>query len=107
MRWMQVKLSSAVQEGRGLVAGQAIRRDEALLHVPERLLITPEAALRQSSIAALLDHAALPAWSVLAALLAELKIGRTGSESTWGPYIDALPLQNGCILEWSADEVRI
>ena len=89
------------------MAGQAIRRGEALLHVPERLLITPEAGLRHSSVAALLDHAALPAWSVLAALLAELKIGQTGPESTWGPYISALPLQTGCVLEWSADEVRV
>ena len=89
------------------MAGQAIRRGEALLHVPERLLITPGAALRLSSVATLLDHAAVPAWSVLAALLAELKIGQTGPESTWGPYIDALPLHNGCVLEWSADEVRV
>ena len=105
--WMQVKLSSAVQEGRGLVAGQAIRKGEALLHVPQHLLLTPEAALRCSSMADLLDHAALPAWSVLAALLAELKIGQTGTKGTWSPYIDALPLQNGCVLEWSADEVSM
>ena len=101
----QVALSSAVPEGRGLVAEQPIRRGEALLQVPERLLLTPDAALRDSSIGALLDHAGLPAWSVLAALLAELKLGRTSSRDRWGPYVDALPAQNGCVLEWSADEV--
>ena len=101
----QVKLSSAVPEGRGLVAEQPIRRGEPLLQVPERLLITPDTALRESSIGALLDHAALPAWSVLAALLAELKFGLPGSRDRWGPYIDALPAQNGSVLEWSADEV--
>lgn len=92
-------------EGRGLIAEQSIRRGEALLHVPERLLLTPDAALRDSSIGALLDHAALPAWSVLAALLAELKLGQTGSVDRWGTYVNALPAQNGCVLEWSADEV--
>ena len=92
-------------EGRGLVAEQAIRRGEALLQVPERLLLTPDAALRDSSIGALLDHAALPAWSVLAALLAELQLGQAGGVNRWGPYVNALPAQNGCVLEWSADEV--
>ncbi len=92
-------------EGRGLVAEQPIRRGEPLLQVPQRLLITPDTALRDSSIGALLDHAALPAWSVLAALLAELKLGLTGSTDRWGPYVNALPEQNGSVLEWSADEV--
>ena len=101
----QVRLSSAVPEGRGLVAERAIRRNEPLLQVPEHLLLTPDAALRDSSIGALLDRAGLPAWSVLAALLAELKLGRSGSRDRWGPYIDALPAQTGCVLEWSADEV--
>ena len=98
-------LSSAVPEGRGLIAEQAIRRGEALLQVPQRLLLTPDAALRDSSIGALLDRAGLPAWSVLAALLAELKLGQTSSRDRWGPYADALPAQTGCVLEWSADEV--
>lgn len=102
---LQVKLSSAVPEGRGLVAEQSIRRGEALLHVPERLLITPEAALRDSSIGALLDRARVPAWSVLAALLAELKLGLSGTSSIWMPYVGALPAQNGCVLEWSEGEV--
>ena len=57
---------------------------------------------------ALLDQAGVPAWSVLAALLAELKLGATGDAgSAWGPYIDALPVHNGCVLEWSSDEVGV
>jgi len=96
-----------VPEGRGLIAERALRKGEALLHVPESLLITPDTALRDSSIGTLLDHAGLPAWTVLAALLAELRLGLTGSTGKWGPYVDALPAQNGCILEWSPHEVGL
>ena len=53
MSCLQVRLSSDVPEGRGLVAERAIRKGEALLHVPEHLLITPDAVLRSSSIGSL------------------------------------------------------
>ena len=52
---LQVRLSSDVPEGRGLVAERIIRKGEALLHVPEHILITPDAALRSSSIGLLQD----------------------------------------------------
>ena len=100
----QAQLYSPGGEG-GWWAGQAIRRGEALLHVPERLLITPEAALRHSSVAALLNHAALPAWSVLAALLAELKIGQTGPETTWGPLHQCSAIAER-MRPWSGQQLR-
>lgn len=62
-----VTFSSAVPEGRESIVQQAIHKGEGLLHVPKRLLHMPDAALRDTSIRRLLDHAVLSAWSVQAA----------------------------------------
>ncbi|KAL4443502.1 hypothetical protein ABPG75_011239 [Micractinium tetrahymenae] len=89
--------------GRGLAATQPISKGEALLRIPQQLVITPAAAAQQSSLAPLLESTPLPAWSVLALWLAEARAA--GPAGEWWPYIQLLPDHTGSVLEWSEDEV--
>lgn len=44
----------------------------------------------------------LPTWSLLAVALCD---ARFGSGNDWSAYAHALPIDSGCILEWSDEEV--
>ena len=67
--------------------------------------LNAEAALQHSSLGGQLEAAGLPAWSVLAVALVEVRHGEGAHE--WREYAQALPSSTGCVLEWSEDEVSI
>ena len=88
------------------MATQGIRKGEKLLEVPDELLLTADAAARQSAIASQLLQDGFPTWSVLAAFLAEVRRSPAEAGNAWAPFVSALPSSCGCVLEWSRDEVR-
>ena len=90
--------------GRGLIAMQPIPRGEPLLRIPDRLLLTPAAALAGSSLAPLLSRHPLPMWSIMALWLAEARAA--GAAGEWWPYLRLLPARTGGVLEWSDAEVQ-
>ncbi|KXZ55876.1 hypothetical protein GPECTOR_2g1427 [Gonium pectorale] len=125
---MQLLLRQCGREGRGLVADRPLPRGEALLQLPDSLLITPERAAEECCMAPLLRRLSptspssstatattppalplpLPEWSLLALYLAELR-GRLAAgdrSSRWSPYVAMLPQRPGTVLEWPAKEAR-
>ena len=103
---MQVTLADCGQQGRGLVARERIKAGEALLKVPEDLLLTPELCLQHSRLAPVLEGTDLPAWSLLALYLIDVDIAAEADiQLPWSPYVSALPRQSGCILEWTPEQV--
>ena len=101
---VQLAAAAVPGSGRGLVASQAIGKGEALLHIPQQLLLTPAVAQQRSSLLGLLEGRPLPAWSVLALWLAEARAA--GSAGVWWPYLQLLPQRTGCVLEWTPEEVE-
>ena len=97
----RVRLADCSHQGRGLIASQSIRQGEALLRVPEAVLLTADVAQHGSRLGPLLERADLPAWSVLATFLTETA---ADPRSVWAPYAGVLPASTGCVLEWSAQE---
>eukprot|EP00198_Chlamydomonas_reinhardtii_P001652 XP_001690988.1 lysine N-methylase [Chlamydomonas reinhardtii] len=111
------------REGRGLVADRPLGRGEALLQLPDSLLLTPQRAAEESCLAPLLRQLSpagastsaagaaalpLPEWSLLALYLAELR-GRAAAGdrgSRWAAYVDMLPQRPGTVLDWPAKETR-
>ena len=79
---------------------------EALLQVPEALLLTPELCLQHSRLAPVLADAELPEWSLLALYLVDVDTASDlGVDLPWGQYVAALPRQSGCVLEWTPEQV--
>ncbi len=81
-----------------------MRKHEKLLNVPAQLLLTADVALQHSAYGGLLERCGVPAWSVLATFLAETRRQPEGDKNEWGQYVDALPSQTGCVLEWASEE---
>ena len=85
----------------------------AHVQVPPALVLTAETAHRQSRLGDLIEAHGLPEWSALALFLLELARnggrGRQelGGEADWGPWLQTLPLETGCVLDWSQSEARI
>lgn len=102
---LQLAAAAIPGAGRGLVATSAIGKGEVLLHLPQPLLITPEAVLQRSALRGLLEDRPepLPSWSVLALWLAEARAA--GEHDIWWPYLRLLPARTGCVLEWSEEEL--
>ena len=67
-------------------------------------MISAESAASASSFRGVED---LPVWSALALFLVEGRYGSTALRQEWAPYIDALPLQTGGVLEWAAPEIEL
>jgi hypothetical protein len=84
----------------------------ARVQVPPRLVLTAETARRQSRLGDLIEAHGLPEWSALALFLLELRRnggrGREelGRDADWGPWLQTLPRETGCVLEWSQSEAR-
>ena len=84
-----------------------------VVQVPPTLVLTAETARRQSRLGDLIEAHSLPEWSALALFLLELARhggkGREGLGATadWGPWLQTLPQETGCVLEWSQNEARV
>ncbi len=89
--------------GRALFAAAPISKGSRAVQVPQQLVLTAAAASNQLALGSLLEKHPLPAWSVLALWLAEARAA--GASHSWGRYIEVLPAQTGCVLEWSDAEV--
>lgn len=87
-----------------MLATSRIKKGDRLLRIPENVLITPETAIAHSQIGSDLEAADLPAWTLLAATLAESRFADQSTE--WRPYAQALPQSTGCVLEWEQEEVN-
>ncbi|KAF5839509.1 hypothetical protein DUNSADRAFT_580 [Dunaliella salina] len=77
-----LELKDCGAEGRGLVASTRIKRGQRIVHVPSQTIITSKVAVECSSLKPLLQQqqqqqrqgeVELPAWSLLALFLAELR----------------------------------
>lgn len=103
---MQLTLADCGLQGRGLVANERIKSGEAILQVPESLLLTPQTCLQHSRLAPLLADANLPDWSLLALYLVDVDAAAEADiQLPWSAYVAALPRQSGCVLEWMPDQV--
>jgi len=72
-----LELKDCGAEGRGLVASTRIKKGQRIVQVPSQTAITPEVAVQSSSLRPILQQqqelSSLPAWSLLALFLAELR----------------------------------
>lgn len=88
-------VDNTFREGRGLAATRTIRRNEALLKVPSRCVLSPSRC--DPSLAS-----SLPEWACLAATLA---VHAEHPGSYWHAYAQSLPHSSGNALEWSPTEL--
>lgn len=103
----KVSLADCGDQGRGLVAQDRIKEGEAILQVPEALLLTPELCLQHSRLAPVLADAELPNWSLLALYLVDADTAaEEGIQLPWSSYVTALPRSSGCVLEWTPEQSR-
>lgn len=104
----KVSLADCGDQGRGLVAQDRIKEGEAILQVPEALLLTPELCLQHSRLAPVLADAELPNWSLLALYLVDADTAaEEGIQLPWSSYVTALPRSSGCVLEWTPEQVKV
>lgn len=88
-------VDSSFREGRGLAATRTIQKNERLLDVPYKAVLTPDAC-------ALSLQNALPEWACLAATLA---VNAENASMYWHPYAQSMPHCSGNALEWSEQEL--
>ncbi|MEW5306162.1 MAG: hypothetical protein WDW36_008649 [Sanguina aurantia] len=104
----QLSLQLCGEEGRGLVAVQSIRKGQRLLQIPATLLLTVDAVMTDLVLGPVLRQQPLPEWSVLAAALAfwRLQAQHGVCTSRWAPYVEALPSDVNCVLQWAPGEAQ-
>eukprot|EP00854_Cymbomonas_tetramitiformis_P020632 gene20632-24734_t len=82
-----------------------VKQNETILKIPEPLILTKEAALRELKIGQQLKDIDASEQCCLAAFLAEHAMAmEEGQAREWAPYLGVLPAAVDGVLEWSPEE---
>ncbi len=96
-----------VAEGSGVVALKDLKKDQAFMQIPRRIMLTNEHAhLAQASIAGLLASDPMLASNPSLALVLQLLHERNNPKSFWKPFLDILPVTFDLPLFFSFDELQ-